>query len=356
MQASPTPAVAVFDLNNEAGLRVRVTNLGATWMACSVPIASMAATGQRRELLLGYADPATYLAQPHYLGATVGRFTNRIRQGRFTVDGQPVQLLVNNGQNQLHGGPDGFHRRVWTVLHHSAHSLRLGLHSPDGDQGFPGAVQAQAEFVLGLDLSIEVRFEATTTAPCPVRLTQHAYFNLDGDRNGDTPSCLDHQLQLRASHWLPVDGECLPQAELKPVEGTGFDLRQPRRLRDAISSDPVLMSHRGFDHSLSLDAAARSGTAPAAELLSGDGRVRLQITTDQPALQVYSGQALAGVRTRDGGAYCAHAGIALEPQVPPDCMNHAVQPPLWPDCVLRPGQVWRSVTRYAFSVAAVARV
>lgn len=339
--------VQTHALHNAAGLQVQLSTLGATWLSCSVPMGA----GQRRELLLGCADAAAYLQQPHYIGATVGRFTNRIRDARFVLHGRSVHPVANNGPHQLHGGPDGFHRRVWRVLAHTSRLLRLGLHSPDGDQGFPGAVDVQAEFTLGEGLSLDLHLQATTSAPCPVGLTQHAYFNLDGDQGGSTPSCLAHRLQVQAHQWLPLDGQGLPLGELANVAGTGLELRQPRRLQDAIESDATLRASQGIDHSLSLAPPARRGALPAAVLQASDGRVRLQLSTDQPALQVYTGNYLAGASARDGGAYVRHAGIALEPQCLPDSVKHPVDPPAWPDCILRPGQVWRSFTRYAFDVA-----
>ena len=310
--------VQTHALHNAAGLQVQLSTLGATWLSCSVPMGA----GQRRELLLGCADAAAYLQQPHYIGATVGRFTNRIRDARFVLDGRSVHLVSNNGPHQLHGGPDGFHRRVWRVLAHAPRLLRLDLH-----------------------------LQATTSAPCPVGLTQHAYFNLDGDQGGSTPSCRAHRLQVQAHQWLPLDGQGLPLGELANVAGTGLELRQPRRLQDAIESDATLRASLGIDHSLSLAPPARRGALPAAVLQASDGRVRLQLSTDQPALQVYTGNYLAGASARDGGAYVRHAGIALEPQCLHDSVNHPVDPPAWPDCILRPGQVWRSFTRYAFDVA-----
>ncbi len=350
MPSTPCSAeapVQTIALSNAAGLQVQFSTLSATWLSCSVPMGGLG----RRELLLGCADATTYLQQPHYIGATVGRFTNRLRDARFLLDGRSVQLVANNGAHQLHGGPDGFHRRVWQVLAQTPRQLRLGLHSPDGDQGFPGAVDVQATFTLGEGLSLDLRLQATTSAPCPVCLTQHAYFNLDGDQGGSTPSCLNHRLQVQARHWLPVDGQGLPLGELADVAGTGLDLRQPRCLADAIESDAALHASQGMDHSLSLAPRARRGAVPAAVLHASDGRVRLQLSTDQPALQVYTGNHLSGAPARDGRPYVRHAGIALEPQFLPDSPNHPVDPPAWPDCILRPGQVWRSLTRYTIQTA-----
>lgn len=333
----------LFTLGNAAGLRLRVLDRGATLLSCSLPLPD----GSRRELLLGCASLADYQRQGAYLGATVGRYANRIARAQFELDGQTVQLQPNEGPNQLHGGPDGFDKRTWQVEAQSDQALVLTLTSPDGDQGFPGELQARVSYLLGDDLSLEIRFEATTSRACPVNLTHHAYFNLDGEAGADTGSCLRHTLQVASKDWWPVDGGLIPLGASTPVAGSGFDLRTPRQLAEAIASDAVLQASHGFDHCLRLDTACANLSTPAAELVSADGRVRMLLATDQPALQVYSGQGLAGTPARDGGEYRAHAGIALEPQFAPDSPNHATSED-WPDCVLRPGQRYlrRSVLRF----------
>ena len=331
----------VFTLGNAAGLRVAVMDYGATWLSCTLPLPD----GGRRELLLGCADLAEYQRQTYYIGATIGRFTNRIRDSRFVLDGQEVLLLPNEGEHQLHGGPDSFDRRFWQLEFHDERRVRLGLVSPDGDQGYPGELHASVSYALGDDLSLTVSFEARCSAPCPVGLTHHAYFNLDGDQGGATPSVLQHRLRVAADQWLPVDAQMQATAELAPVDGSGFDLRGGRQLAEAIRADPVLRGGEGFDHSLALEAAVAS-----AELSSSDGRVRMQLSTDQPALQVFTGQGLGKVRARDGQPYPAHAGIALEPQFHPGSPRHAPHPPQWPDCILRPGHSWRSQSRFQFFV------
>lgn len=345
MKLDPTAFVParVLALANSAGLRLQVMDRGATWLTCSLPLPD----GSRRELLLGCASLADYQRQGAYLGATVGRYANRIAQARFMLEGRAVPLLANEGPHQLHGGPDGFDKRPWQVEAHDPLRLVLTLTSPDGDQGFPGELHARVSYLLGDDLSLEIRFEATTSRACPVNLTHHAYFNLDGEAGAHTGSCLQHTLQVAAEGWWPVDGGLIPLGATEPVAGSGFDLRTPRPLAQAIASDTVLQASHGFDHCLRLDAGCADLGTPAAELVSADGRVRMLLATDQPALQVYSGQGLAGTPARDGGVYGPHAGIALEPQFAPDSPNHAASDD-WPDCVLQPGQRYlrRSVLRF----------
>lgn len=342
----PWAPARLHTLENAAGLRIQVLDRGATWVSCSVPMME----GNRRELLLGCASLADYVRQPGYLGATVGRYANRIRDSRCTVDGQTIELAPNEGRHQLHGGPDGFDRRIWQVESHTSQRLVLTLVSPDGDQGWPGEVQARVSYTLGSELALEIAFETTTSRACPVNLTHHAYFNLDGDAGEATRSVLQHHLQVLAPAWLPVDADLLPAGELEPVDDTGFDLRELRRIDQAIAAEPVLQAGRGFDHALALDPDCADALRAAARLLSSDGRVSMSLATDLPALQVYSGQGLAGLPARDGTVYPAHAGIALEPQYLPDSPNHPVAPPHWPDVVQRPGQRRRHVSRMFFDV------
>jgi aldose 1-epimerase len=339
----------VFTLQNSAGLTVKVMDYGATLLSCSLPMSD----GTRREVALGCNNLVGYQQQRVYLGAAIGRFTNRLREARIVVDGEAHQLAANKGVHQLHGGPSGFDQRTWSVARQNAHAVVFQLVSPDGDQGFPGEVTAKLTYELGDDLSLDIRFEARTTKACPVGLTQHTYFNLDGDSGKNTISCLGHTLRLASSHYLPVDAEGLPSSDFVSVARTSFDLREPRLLSSLIEADPTLRQQGGLDHCYALDPSCGDCGHSAALLTSSDQRVTLHLATDQPALQVYTGQYLSGTPSRDGGdggdggdsgvggAYGAHAGIALEPQFALDSPNRMVSEPFWPDSVLRPGETWR---------------
>jgi aldose 1-epimerase len=339
---TPSPAARVFTLENTAGLRIQVMDHGATWLSCSVPLPD----GTRREVLLGCASLADYQRQTAYLGASIGRYANRIGNARFVLDGQPHTLAANEGRNQLHGGPVGFDRRVWQLESHTALELVMSLVSEEGDQGFPGQMTTTVRYSLGNDLSVHIGFDATVTAPCPVNLTHHAYFNLDGD--AADADCRAHRLRIAAQEFLPVDAECIPIGERRAVAGTGFDFREPRPVGEALMRDEQQQLTRGYDHSYWLDAACADGSRPAAEVEAGDGRVSLQLHTRLPALQFYSGNYLAGTPARDG-VYRQHAGLALEPQFSPDSPNH----PEWPDCVLRPGQRYQQALHYRFLTSRV---
>jgi len=324
----------VFTLQSGDGLRIAVTNAGAAWTSCLVPV-----NGADREVLLGYPQPADGLTEPGYLGAIVGRYANRIAGASFDLDGQRFALQANEGEHQLHGGAGGFHRQLWRAVRQTPDSLELALTSPDGDQGFPGELSVRATYRLAPPLTVTVTLEATTTAPTLCSLTSHAYFNLDGGG-----SIANHRLQIPADRYLPVRADLIPTGEQAEVAGTPFDFRAPRRIGEA------------------LDALATAGARPAshdhcwlagaATLQSGDGQLALALRSNAPGLQFYAGEFLPRTSDRHGRPYAAHAGLALEPQALPDSPHH----PEWPqrNAVLRPGEIYRHQLTYRFTPARAA--
>ena len=313
-------------VGSEPGPVLEVLDLGATvhrlWVTCG--------DGVRRNVVLGHATPQEYLESVDYIGGTIGRYANRIEGGRFPLDGSVVRLETNEGGNTLHGGPDGFDQRMWQLVHHTDDQLTLSLTSPAGDQGFPGELIVLAVFETTAD-SVRVRLEASADAPTVVCLTSHAYFNLDGDGSGTME---DHLLQVQAAAYLPVDGHGIPQ-DPAPVDRTPFDLRQPTTL------GPRIEETGGFDHSFLLDR----GRGPVARLDSVTTRTRMELHTDQPGLQVYTGGGLDGSRrSSTGEPYPAEAGIALEPQLSPDTPNR----PDLGSAVLRPGESYRAGLEWRF--------
>lgn len=324
--------VQVVELVGADGLRLRMLDIGATWWSLQVPVPG---EPQPREVLLGGAAPALHLDNRAYLGATVGRVANRIAGAAIERDGRRWALQPQPGSpHQLHGGPDGYDRRRWQLRHHRSDSACWALHSPDGDQGFPGALDIEVTVTLCGDGVVEQQFQARCSAPTPVVLTNHAYFNLDG-RPGDVRG---HRLQIDASHVAPVDDGLIPLGVLDPVDGGAFDFRSLRRI-DAKAGGC-------YDHGLLLRPQARPMQHPAAVLVSGDARLRMRLFSTMPSLQLYTGGHLAGAPARDGGLLAAHAGVALEPQWLPDSVHHPEwpQPPVW----LLPGQVWRHTLRLVF--------
>lgn len=327
-------------LQRPGGLQIRLAALGASWLSCRVPLPG----GTCREVLLGNDELAPHLAQKAYFGATIGRYANRIGQARFMLDGRPVLLQPNGNGHQLHGGPQGFDKRPWRLCTRSAHHAVFELHSPEGDQGFPGAVQTLVAYHLPRDgMSVEIRFSAQVSAPTPLALTNHAYFNLDG--------CLtdvrDHHLCIAAEQFVPVDPQLIPSGEPRPVAGTDFDFNHPHAIgRDFGASEQQRLAG-GYDHAWLLAAEVRQAECPAATLTSSDRRLTARLYTDQPALQVYTGNHLAGEPSR-WGPCVPHAGVALEPGLPPDAPNR----PHWPaaaGAIARPGRPWQARLRWQFS-------
>jgi aldose 1-epimerase len=337
--AAPPPGWRVWRLGRAEGLQIEVCELGARWMSCRVPLAD----GTLRETLLGHADAAAHATEPGYLGAVVGRYANRLAGAAYTLDGQHHRLQPNEGPHQLHGGPEGFDRRRWQPVSAGPLHLCLQLHSPAGDQGHPGALRAEVRYSLDPEATtVTVQFSAEVDAPCAASLASHAYFNLDGD----AASVLQHRLQVAASHVLPVDATLIPTGALAPVDGTPFDLRTPRRLGEGLGQGEQQVLAHGYDHCFALDEAAARGEVPAATLLSTDARLRLQLHTNYPGLQVYSGNFLHASRGRDGRPLARHAGVALEPQFFPNAPNV----PAWAGqgCILRPGAPLSRWMRVAF--------
>ena len=318
-------------LQDETGLRLTLLDWGATWWSLQLPVPG---ESRPRELLLGGATPQAHRDNTAYFGATIGRMANRIAGASIERDGRRWPLVPQPGSpHQLHGGPEGFDRRRWTVVASAPRQAVFRLHSPDGDQGYPGAVTAEAAVSLPGQGVIELELRATTTAPTPVGLTNHAYFNLDGTAT----DARQHGLAIAAEQVLPVDEALIPLGPLRPVAGTPFDFRAER---------PVGREAEGvYDHAFLL--AGGPGLRPAATLAATDGRVRLQIETTLPALQLYTGAHLARQLGRDGLRLPPFAGIALEPQFLPDSPHH----PEWPQasCWLEPGQTWSHRIRYTFT-------
>ena len=320
--------VRVLTLGTAPGPVLEVLDLGATVHRLWVT----GGDGVRRNVVLGHAGPQEYLDSSDFIGASIGRYANRIEAGRFVLDGHEIQLDTNERGNHLHGGPHGFHRYLWEVVQLSEGQAVLRLVSAAGDQGFPGELVVHARFEV-TDDAVQMRYEAVTSDPTVVNLTNHAYFNLDGDSSGPVD---DHVLQVRAGSYLPVDDRGIP-GELTPVDHTVFDLREPARL------GPRIAGSGGFDHNFALDG---SRWRHAASLDSPVTATRMELSTDQPGLQVYTGTAFDGSgRSSTGQPYERAAGIALEPQLFPNTPNR----PEFGSAVLRPGETYRAGVEWRFA-------
>ena len=320
--------VSLYTLTNSRGLEVSIANYGGAVVSIKAPDRR----GELADVALGFETLEEYVRNPRYFGGLIGRHANRIGLGQFSLNEHEYQLTQNNGVNHLHGGAKGFDKRVWAATDETSNDsavLRLEYLSVDGEEGYPGNLKANVTYTLSSNNELEINYEATTDRDTIVNLTSHAYFNLAG-----TGDILDHQLTLHAVAFTPVSKELIPTGEMESVENTVMDFRQSR---------PIATG--GYDHNFVLkdyDGSLR----PAARLYEpNSGRV-LEILTTEPGIQFYSGNFLDGSLTGKGGvAYEQYAGLCLEPQHFPDAPNHAD----FPSTVLRPGEVYKHVSKYRFS-------
>lgn len=294
----------LYTLKNEGGMCVQIMDWGATWLSCQVPVNS-----NLREVLLG-CQPNDYPKQTAYLGASIGRYANRIAHAA------KLGLSTNQGEHQLHGGTIGWDKVRWKLKDFSENHLCLCHHSPQGDQGFTGEVNATVTYTLEADNTLLISYQADNQQDTPLNLTNHAYFNLQDSKDGC--DVRQHFLQLNADQFLPVDGQGIPNAPLKSVQGTSFDFRTEKPIQQDFLKEEQLLT-KGYDHAFLLN---QEHNKPCAILTSPDRALRLEVSTSQPALQVYTGNYLAGTPTRNGGQYADYSGIALETQALPDTPNH----------------------------------
>ncbi|HCA85306.1 MAG TPA: galactose-1-epimerase [Streptomyces sp.] len=324
------------------GIRLRVLSYGGIVQSLEVPDRH----GRRANVSLGFADLAGYLEHSPYFGALIGRYGNRIAEGRFTLDGHTYRLPVNDGPNSLHGGDKGFDKRVWDVAPWSrggAVGLALTRVSPDGEMGYPGTLKVRVDYVLTQGGDFRITYEATTDAPTVVNLTNHTYFNLAGEGSG---SVQEHGLRLAASRYTPVGAALIPTGELARVAGTPFDFRAPKPIGEdlRVAHEQVLYG-QGIDHNYVLDAGVTDRPEHAATVTEpSSGRV-LRIATTEPGVQLYTGNFLDGsFAGTTGKVYRQSDGFCLETQHFPDSPNQ----PSFPSTVLRPGDTYRSETVHSF--------
>jgi aldose 1-epimerase len=315
-------------LGRPGGVELEVLEYGAIVRSLRAP-----ARHGPVETVLGFADLAAYVADASYQGCVVGRCANRIGGARFTIDGERFAVTANEGANCLHGGAPGWNKRLWRfeAAGEDGRIASLAYASPDGEEGFPGAVAACVTFELLEPDALRITWAARTDRPTPVNLSHHFYFNLSGDPRHPV---LDHELTVAAQAITPVRPDLIPTGELMPVAGTPFDLRRGRVIGEALAErHPQLVPAGGFDHNWALDA----GATPALSLRSPTTGLVLHVTTDQPGVQIYSGQGL-------GAPFVAHGALVVEPQGFPDAVNQ----PGFPQVVLRPGKVYRRSATYRF--------
>jgi aldose 1-epimerase len=334
-------------LDNGRGLSLRVINLGGIVTALHCPDRD----GRSANVVLGFSELTDYAERNPNFGTLVGRFGNRIAGGRFVLDGEPYQLVQNDGENALHGGPGGFGKRWWQIDPLPAQAdgsvaLELSLTSDDGDEHYPGRLDVKVRYTLTPADEWRIDYRATTSRTTVLNLTHHGYYNLAGEG-----SVLDHTLTLNASRFLAIDERLIP-VDIRDVQGTPFDFRAPMRIGERIRSGaPQLMAARGYDHCFVLDRGGETGLRDlvrAARLADPESGRVMEIETTEPGVQFYSGNFLDGrLRGSSGHAYRQGDGVCLETQHFPDSPNR----PEFPSTVLRPGETYQSTTVHRFSIA-----
>lgn len=336
---SPLGEITLYTLTNASGASVTLSSLGAGIVAVNVPDRD----GKLADVALGYKDPASYIADGPCAGKIPGRFANRIALGHFTLDGKEYSLAINNGPNALHGGPTGFMNRIWDSCA-EGNSVTFTYTSADGEEGYPGKLSVTARYTWTDDNELSLNITAECDAATVVNLTNHAYFNLDGENSG---TVLDHELKLKASAYLPTDDTQIPTGEIVPVAGTPMDFTEFKAIGRDIKADfHPLKVGKGYDHCWVIDGYKKGQLQEVAELRSSKSGRSLVISTTQPGMQVYTGNWLAGCpESISGGAYNDYDGVAIECQGFPDAPNK----PQFPCSVLRPGEKYDEIIKFKFN-------
>lgn len=333
--------VYLYSLRNESGMEATITNYGGIVVSLTAPDRN----GKFEDIVLGYETLAEYEKENPYFGALIGRYGNRIDEGQFQLDGNIYQLTTNDGPNHLHGGLRGFDKVVWDATMEETEngpSLLLSYTSEDGEEGYPGTLQADVRYTLTHDNELAIEYRATTDKPTPVNLTHHSYFNLSGNVKRDI---LGHELQIHAGHFTPVGETLIPTGEYRPVEGTPFDFRTPKPIgRDIGMDNEQLEFGLGYDHNWVIDRDADGEWRHVATLTDPQSGRSMTIHTSEPGLQFYSGNFLDGSLSGKGAVYEHRTGLCLETQHFPDSPNQ----PDFPGTILRPGEVYETKTVYSF--------
>ncbi|MEO7718383.1 MAG: aldose epimerase family protein [Capsulimonas sp.] len=336
-------AATLYTLTNKHGVQVQITNYGGIVTSVKTPDR----LGKFSDIALGFSNVDGYVKNSGpYFGALVGRYANRIAKGRFTLDGKTYQLAVNNGVNHLHGGKVGFDKKIWAAKPiHRAGGVGLALTyvSKDGEENFPGTLTTKVVYTLTNDDALKIDYTATTNKTTIVNLTNHSYWNLNGEGNGDI---LGQTMMINANRYLPIDKTSIPLGSPAPVAGTPFDFRRPTRIGSRIdANNQQIKNGAGYDHNYVLNQPGHQMILAARAYSPQSGRV-LSVFTNQPGIQLYTGNFLDGTFSGKAGKLYKHRnGFALETQHYPDAPNR----PSYPTTKLKPGQVYRYTTIFKFS-------
>lgn len=331
-------------LRNQSGMSVRILELGGAIMELKVPDR----IGRVADVVSGYDSLRDYMLDTTYFGALIGRVANRIANGEYTLDGKSYSAFVNNGPCSLHGGKIGFSHRIWSVkpIDGEEPRLILALHSPDGEEGYPGNLEVTVTYTLLSSNALSIHYEAKTDRRTPVNLTNHAYFNLGGYASG---TIFDHVLRIDADRYIPTDGDLIPTGEIRSVKGTPFDFREPKTVgRDFYTDSEDLRLAGGYDHCLCFtDGETREPTLRMEAYEPNSGRL-MQVYTNQPCVQLYSGNFLNNAEHPQKGGYpqIPQTAFCLETQKMPDAINREQ----FDDVILSPDEIYDYTTIYKFSV------
>jgi aldose 1-epimerase len=330
-----------YKLENNNGVVIELLNLGGIITSIKTPDSS----GKIADIALGFDDPKQFLENHPYFGALVGRFANRIAHGKFTLEGKEYNLAQNNGTNHLHGGLSGFDKAIWEVQSlENENGIQLSYTSSDGEEGYPGNLSVTVDYVLTDDNTLKVKFQAQTDKTTIINLTQHSYFNLSGDFS---KQILDHELQLNADKFLPIDSTQIPLGNYQSVVGTPFDFSAPKTIgRDIEIKNEQLEKGNGYDHCWIINNPNNEIIKVAEVYHPESGRV-MDVYTDQPGIQLYTGNFLDNtLQSKTGGTYGPRSGFCLETQHFPNTPNE----PNFPTTILKPGETFTSETWFQFSV------
>lgn len=330
--------VEIYTLTNAKGVEARIATYGGTLISLKVPDR----TGKMDDIVLGFDSLDGYLKDHPYFGATIGRYGNRIAKGKFSLNGVEYTLAKNNGENALHGGPQGFHRKVWKATRRDQ-SLELTYVSKDGEEGYPGALSSTVTYTLTDTNELKIDYSATTDKDTVLNLTNHSYFNLAGQGEGDI---LGHQVQILADRFTPVDAGLIPTGELQNVAGTPFDFREPHAIGERINgAHQQLKRGKGYDHNFVLNQSGEPPKLAARVTEPKSGRM-MEVLTVEPGLQFYTGNFLDGSLVgKAGKKYDFRYGFCMETQHFPDSPNQ----PKFPATVLKPGARYLTTTIYRFT-------
>ena len=336
-----TKPVKLYTLKNKNGMEVCITNFGARIVSIMTPDKN----GKMTDVVLGFDNIDDYINVPSDFGATIGRYANRIGDGKITIDGKEIQLPQNNGSHCLHGGPTGWQYQVFKTNQLDAQTIKLTVESPDGDNNFPGNVVASVTYTLTEDNAIDIKYDATTDQKTVINMTNHSYFNLSGN---PSVSGMDHILYLAGDSITPIDSTFMTNGEMMAVAGTPFDFNTPKAISQDVTNfeNEQIKFGKGFDHNWVLNTKGDIRQV-AAKLTSPATGITLEVYTDEPGIQLYTGNFLDGtVKGKNGIVYPQRASICLETQHYPDSPNKAH----WPSVILEPGKTYTSYCIFKFGV------